>query len=705
MMCHCKKEKLRNLVNCCFLSRIDMGVKGLQYFMESCYPETCLPVDLRQMAASHARGHPDTTPTVVVDGMACLRYWYQCEAWVHGGQWQEYIHLLQRFVGAFTAAGIRLVFFFDGTVEELKRAEWVKRRLRVNHDIARLFHYIKHHRQQPAGEMLCLPSGLATFTRFALKSLGQETWCSIREGDYEIAEYALRRDCMGILGQDTDFVIYDTVPYLSIGKLKLENMTTVHFSREKLCDVLKLQMSDLPLLACILGNDIVPEHQLHWLRKNALTSYGKKTKGEKILSVAEFISRVRPRSDGLRDISLMPLTKVDKELVEKGVLSYLLPGQKSPWLDPNLPPLEPTGLMEKYIDKDILRAAKEKHVRAECFMVYNVLHDGTLECSNTLEDEEECELQPQAVLYQLVREHIYGVLLPHLPASHGHTLSVMEWFVFPGNPLNAPNKVTPKPLELPEGTPDLMGLWFGNESEVKSARVSTFLAVLDLRDLSQDLDSLDSSSVAVVCLTTYIAVHAKHLSLEDIDAYLSQAVCIRYKSYTELKQIRVPEVDARAVQLGSLFVRGLTYMVAANSACGFPFPMLELMPWKTFDGLLFHLKYLQAHSGCPEEELLEDNPAGSSLFLSLQALVLAACRRRGLTLPSQPRRPPREGPVHGECHGESGSQIFSTSELYSRDQPRGRGQRTTPRSRRPNRRRYHLAPRWPQFENQRPAFH
>lgn len=71
--------------------------------------------------------------------------------------------------------------------------------------------------------------------------------------------------------------------------------------------------------------------------------------------------------------------------------------------------------------------------------------------------------------------------------------------------------------------------------------------------------------------------------------------------------MQTPVVDPRAVQLGSLFVRGLTYLIGANSACGFPFPMDELMPWKTFDGLLFHSKYLQAHSGCPKEELLEGN--------------------------------------------------------------------------------------------------
>lgn len=63
----------------------------------------------------------------------------------------------------------------------------------------------------------------------------------------------------------------------------------------------------------------------------------------------------------------------------------------------------------------MFQAALEKHTRAECFLVYNVLYDGVVECSNTLEDEDEVELPPQAVLYLPVRERIYGLLLPLPP--------------------------------------------------------------------------------------------------------------------------------------------------------------------------------------------------------------------------------------------------------------------------------------------------
>ena len=41
------------------------------------------------------------------------------------------------------------------------------------------------------------------------RSLGQEVYCSVQEADYEIASYARQHGCMGILGQDSDFIIYD----------------------------------------------------------------------------------------------------------------------------------------------------------------------------------------------------------------------------------------------------------------------------------------------------------------------------------------------------------------------------------------------------------------------------------------------------------------------------------------------------------------
>ncbi|CAF94540.1 unnamed protein product, partial [Tetraodon nigroviridis] len=205
--------------------------------------------------------------------MACLRHWYRCRDWSCGGQWREYMDALKTWVETFTAAGIRLVFFFDGVVKEQKRPEWVKRRRRVNGEVSKIFHHIKTHKQQPGRQLFCLPSGLATFTSFALRSLGQEVFCTVQEADYEIASYACQHSSLGVLGQDSDFLIYDSAPYFSVEKLRLESLTTILYDRHKLCQSLALVVTQLPLLACLLGNDVVSEEKMHHIRNEAMATY------------------------------------------------------------------------------------------------------------------------------------------------------------------------------------------------------------------------------------------------------------------------------------------------------------------------------------------------------------------------------------------------------------------------------------------------
>ncbi|XP_028845998.1 constitutive coactivator of peroxisome proliferator-activated receptor gamma isoform X2 [Denticeps clupeoides] len=686
-----------------------MGVRGLSNFTETCCPETCVNVDLRQMAADHRKSRHGGAPTLAVDGMACLRHWYGCSAWVHGGQWKEYVRALEGFCAAFSAAGIRLVFFFDGTVEERKRPEWVRRRLSVNKDVAKVFKHIRCHGQQPGRDMFLIPPALATFSQFALKDLGQEVRCSVQEGDYEIASYANAHNCMGILAQDSDFLIYNTAPYLSVAKLSLATMTTVLFSREKLCGILQLQQTDLPVLACVLGNDTVPVSKLKHVHSNAIRAYREKglgNWGEKVFALADFVRGF----SALGAAACLPLCDSVRDLVLKGMQSYVLPGQSFPWANFQLSSPK-VCVMEKFVNVDVLQAAKQKHMGAECIMVYNLLFDGAVECSNTFEDEENSQLPPQALVFQPIRENIYGLLLQP-PSDRSSEIFVKEWFVFPGNSLKEPRIISPKPFTV-SGRPDLKVLWFNNDPESRRLSLSTFMALLDLERYDKDFYRLDGPLMAVFCLVTYMALQVRQLVLEDLNAYLSQAVCIKFKSHTELQQSRVSHVDPRAVQLGSLFIRGLTHLVAANSACGSPFNMEDLMPWRTFDGLLFHSKYLMAHCSSTPEDLLEGNASWISQFQSLRDLVLEACTSCGRTMQSSPQNTRPGGPTNKEdfwkdrrphysgTPGHCGSSLQNNSQ-YSRRPPiyvQEHQYKTS--TRHPNRGKYHLAPRWPQH-NPRP---
>eukprot|EP00069_Balaena_mysticetus_P002296 bmy_15938T0 len=456
-----------------------MGVRGLHGFVGSSCPHICMAVNFRELAEHHRSRHPGGTPTIVVDAMCCLRYWYTPESWICGGQWREYFSSLREFVNTFTAVGIKLVFFFDGMVEQSKRDEWVKRRLKNNREIAKIFHYIKSHREQPGRNMFFIPSGLAIFTQFALKALGQETLCSLQEADYEVASYGLRNNCLGILGEDTDYLVYDTCPYFSISELSLDSLDTVMLCREKLCQSLGLSLSDLPLLACLLGNDIIPEGMFESFRYKCLSSYTSvkenfDKKGNIILAVADHICKVLRLHQGEKKLEEMLPLGPNKALFYKGMASYLLPGQKSPWFfqkpkgvvtldtqvlsvssdpkskqevpvcthpeskqevpmctDPESKqevPLctHPESKQEvpMYTDPESKQevplcthpeskqeVARAHHVQAESYLVYNVMSSGEVECSNSLEDAMDQALPSQAFVYRPVRQRVYSLLL------------------------------------------------------------------------------------------------------------------------------------------------------------------------------------------------------------------------------------------------------------------------------------------------------
>ncbi|XP_055363435.1 constitutive coactivator of peroxisome proliferator-activated receptor gamma isoform X2 [Betta splendens] len=575
--------------------------------------------------------------------------------------------VLKNWVEAFTSAGIRLVFFFDGVVEEQKREEWVKRRRRVNGDVSRMFRYIKAHGEQPGRELFCLPSGLSTFTCCALSSLGQEVFCSLREADYEIASYARQHSSMGILGQDTDFIIYDSAPYLSVAKLQISSMSTVLYDRQRLCQTIGLTVSQLPLLACLLGNDVVSMEKMQHIRKNAmeayrkvgLASYSGAPQGQMVLAVAQLVKSLWRKEEMEAGNIPQSLNLSDplRELIKKGMCYYLLPGKDSLQQD-DLSACSSASAFEKYVSPQILKVCREKHVAGEGFMAYGVLCEGVIECSNTLEDEEDTELMPQALVYKPCRQKVYGVLL--LLGHDGSTddlPAIKEWFVYPGSPLKEPDMVHPVPISLPCDRPSLDLLWFGTGPEVSDLRLTSFLSILDCQEFSELKGAVEDSLLAALCLVTYIVLQVQTVSQEDVDAYLSQAVCLRLKSPRELQQVKLPFLSSRAVQLGSLYVRGLAHLLGANSASGCPLPSAALMPWHSFDGRLFHSKYLLAHGGTETSVLLDGDTSCLSMFLHLREKLIETCRKRGRILQSRPNAPsqsPTSAPGHRHTGGGEG---------------------------------------------------
>lgn len=161
-----------------------------------------------------------------------------------------------------------------------------------------------------------------------------------------------------------------------------------------------------------------------------------------VLAVSHLLSSLWG-SDRKSETELIPkslnVSDSQTEILKTGIYSYLLPGQEALGGD-DISALSFAPAFEKYVSQEILKvhtepltlhflckncsivlihishcgfsqACREKHIAVEGFMVYCVLWEGITECSNTLEDADDTELLPQALVFKPCRKHTYGLLL------------------------------------------------------------------------------------------------------------------------------------------------------------------------------------------------------------------------------------------------------------------------------------------------------
>lgn len=287
------------------------------------------------------------------------------------------------------------------------------------------------------------------------------------------------------------------------------------------------------------------------------------------------------------------------------------------------------------LDPEILKVARAQHVQAESYLVYSVMSSGEVECSNSLEDATDQALPSQAFVYRPVRQRVYSLLLGGGGGGSSTGPAVKEWFVYSGNPLRQPDLVRPLQMNIPGGTPSLRQLWLSQEPGIQAQRLDTLLACFDLSSSREELQAVERPFQALCCLLVYLFVQVDTLCLEDLHAFIAQALCLQGKPTMELADLQLDHIDPRAVQLATLLVRGLTTLVLVNGACGSPWEMADFMPWHLFDGKLFHQKYLQSEKGYTAEVLVEQNRSHVTRFHTLKSVVCKACGKESRPIVSR----------------------------------------------------------------------
>ncbi|GBM32630.1 Constitutive coactivator of peroxisome proliferator-activated receptor gamma [Araneus ventricosus] len=607
-----------------------MGVRGLQTFIENDCPEACKYVSIQQLADEH-RSRFNCQPVIVVDGMSLLNRLYTNTSleWIYGGQWLQFFNELERFISRFKSIGVKLIFFFDGTVCASKRDEWVRRRLNKAETVASIFSIIKRYKSEPDKKLFQLPTSMGLLARFAVKELGADVYQTDREADDVIAEYALKqREVVAILSQDSDFIIYNTKTYLSLSHLDINTLYTIHYDRNCFAEkYLNLFVKQLPLFACLAGNDFVPSEKLRSFHHRISN-----TKRIHISTIAPNLSKlihmehwtgdVNKRQE-LDRISLVVFGHCNEShLIYEGLKSYLLD-----YCSPS-----PTVCIS--VSPAMEKAVYERHLN--CFnapYLFNLLCKMEYESSEVLEDATRL---PSALVYREIRQRCYGVLFngfltPTYHAGqtrtqHGDSIAIKEWCAYKGNLMKHPELIGPLPLDTRSfrGNENHMlkieDLWLkGTEIE----KLQLFWRILQLPMKFNVLASLPKDLIVLACILNYLISGLKLSPLLEpleVAAFIAQAL---WKATSEeLKNLMAPSVDAVAVNISSLFMRGVTTVLMVLNVCDFPFSMTHAMPWRFFDGKLFHHLHNQAKQRASIRELCRNHDQTVKDFYSLLSSVI-----------------------------------------------------------------------------------
>ncbi|XP_030834411.1 constitutive coactivator of peroxisome proliferator-activated receptor gamma isoform X2 [Strongylocentrotus purpuratus] len=627
-----------------------MGVKRLLSYVEGQCPDAFEHVDLRRLADQYYRRY-NTKPQLLIDCNGYIRNIYGRLEFGLGGQWLQYLENIKVFVKYFQNAGFELLVMFDGVVEKKKMKRWLDRRKDERKIVSKIFDDIKRSGQHPDHKLFHIPTSLSGLTRMALKGLGVTVCSSSIEVDRELYLHCKENQSFGIISRDTDFMIYD-VPQMFYMTCSNGHVKEVQlFRRDILCHHLGIPPQLLPLFACLLGCDTVSFQMLSNFHQRV-------TSGKRdplVPSVAGYI-----RSLQLKDLSKISLHSVAKDIgsafqddyLYECVQDYACENQEendvpyySDAADLARAPVELTGTSK--INQSVMDKIRSYHRNLDITdFVLPVITHQEYRSNKTMDDDTDTSMPSSGLVYRPIRQRLYGILLQlHViargvdPPSCGPVNAegrpvqfgtVEEMCAYAGNAMNAPDVVQGMPLDIAPH-PRLEDLWVDDTTtDVQRLRLKVFFSCMHCTKLLEDgiLDAIPDRHILLCCILHFLLLHAPESTLRscDVDAFVAQAICFQSHRPASLERLKVPRVSPRAVHLAAIFVRGLTTGLCTNSTCCLPFQMESLMPWYTFDGKLFHIKYLAAENGSTLHQLCDNKPRAVEMCHKMRDWIVKGTR-------------------------------------------------------------------------------
>ncbi|KAJ8666833.1 hypothetical protein QAD02_008495 [Eretmocerus hayati] len=283
-----------------------MNVQALQLFLSgNLVPGAATPVDLLKIAKAFShkqRNRPlvgkgsasKSHFKLVLDAECCLDRLYggYFSDWACGGQWNRMIHFLALLNQATEGVGLELVVFFNGSLENARRVEWIQNQLETRSKINNVLKHVATKGTPPPKIWWVPPAALRTSLKMAFRHLNTVVINSTDDHHQEVISYCRENGFHGLIADDAEYAVFNPPRHFSSQQLKLTykgTLETKEYSIQEVLKALDLPADRLCILAALLGNHILSNQDLADFYKKINLNTSRVNIDQTVRTIANFV--------------------------------------------------------------------------------------------------------------------------------------------------------------------------------------------------------------------------------------------------------------------------------------------------------------------------------------------------------------------------------------------------------------------------------
>lgn len=248
-----------------------MGISDLQQMIENdpvLAKAGVKTVDIVKDAWSG--GNVSGTPNrlaLVLDAESCLDRLYggYYSDWVCGGQWNHMLEFISAMFQTMSQSNIHTATFIDGTLDPARVDTWVQSQLKMKQNVKHVLRHLHKRGTPPPKVWWVPPTGVRSVLRLALRHLGLPVSCTMDTHTLEVVSFLRENGYHGIMGDNSEYCIFDPPRYFSGHKIKLTLKLTLETQETVMDEIAKsfdLNPNRFSLMAALLGNHHLTEKDL-----------------------------------------------------------------------------------------------------------------------------------------------------------------------------------------------------------------------------------------------------------------------------------------------------------------------------------------------------------------------------------------------------------------------------------------------------------